>query len=471
MSKYVLAGAIFLLLAGCGGGSDSGSSTPATQAVTAPNRAPVVASANPDQTATVGVAFQYDASRAGAVFTDADGNTLSYRLTIAPATSGLSISATTVSGTPTTAGTYRVTITADDGRGGTASDDFDIVVAPPPNQPVLPATSFQYSDAGIALPRQFTTGAGNPAAADNTPANNPVSNAGATLGRVLFYDKRLSINDAVSCGSCHQQARGFSDAARFSTGFQGGRTARHSMALANARYYARGRFFWDERAATLEAQVLEPIQDATEMGMTLPQLVTKISGTGFYGPLFTAAFGDPQVTSDRISRALAQFVRSMVSYRSKYDSAFVNGVPNFAATLTAQEELGRSIYEGRGRCDACHGSVAHISDNINNNGLDAVTVDAGAGNGRFKSPSLRNIALRPPFMHDGRFATLREVIDHYDTGVQNHPNLAPILRAPDGTPRRLNLTEAEKLALSAFLGALTDNAMLTDPKFADPFPR
>ena len=188
MSKYLLAGAIFLLLAGCGGGSDSGSSTPATQAVTAPNRAPVVASANPDQTATVGVAFQYDASRAGAVFTDADGNTLSYRLTIAPATSGLSISATTVSGTPTTAGTYRVTITADDGRGGTASDDFDIVVAPPPNQPVLPATSFQYSDAGIALPRQFTTVPGNPSAEDNTPANNPVSNAGATLGRVLFYD-------------------------------------------------------------------------------------------------------------------------------------------------------------------------------------------------------------------------------------------------------------------------------------------
>jgi cytochrome c peroxidase len=471
MSKWVLASAICVLLVGCGGGGDSGSSTPQTLPVTAPNRAPVVASANPDQTATVGVAFQYDASRAGAVFTDADGNTLTYRVTIAPTTSGLAVSGTTVSGTPTTAGTYRVTITADDSRGGTASDDFDIVVAPPPNLPVLPTTAFQYSDAGITLPRQFTTGPGNPSAADNTPANNPVSNAGATLGRVLFYDKRLSINDAVSCGSCHTQSRGFSDAARFSLGFQGGRTARHSMGLANSRYYQRGRFFWDERAATLEAQVLEPIQDSTEMGMTLPQLVTKLAGTNFYGPLFTAAFGDPQITSDRISRALAQFVRAMVSYRSKYDSAFVNGVPNFAATLTAQEETGRTIFEGRARCGGCHGTIAHVSDNIHNNGLDAVTIDAGAGNGRFKSPSLRNIAVRPPFMHDGRFTTLREVIDHYDAGVQNNPNLSPALRAPDGTPRRLNLTEAEKLALIAFLGTLTDNALLTDPKFADPFPR
>ncbi len=460
--------ACLLLLAGCGGG---GGSSPQTAAVSAPNRAPTVASANADQTATVGAFFQYDASRSGAAFSDPDGNALSYRVTVSPAAPGLTVAGAVLSGTPTTAGSHTVTITADDGQGGTANDDFVLQVRLPPDVPVLPATLAGYADASIALPRHFTAGPGNPSAADNTPPGNAVTNAGATLGRVLFYDRRLSANDSVSCGSCHQQARGFADPARFSTGFQGGRTNRHSMGLTNARWYARGRFFWDERAATLEAQVLVPIQDATEMGMTIPQLVTKLSTAGFYGPLFTAAFGDPQITGDRIARALAQFVRAMASYRSRYDSAFVNGVPNFTVALTAQEELGRNLYEGRARCVVCHGTVAHISDNLHNNGLDAVVTDAGAGNGRFKSPSLRNVAVRAPFMHDGRFATLREVIDHYDSGVRDSANLSPVLRGPDGTPRRLNLTEAEKLALLAFLGALTDDALLADPKFADPFPR
>lgn len=469
MRRYLLGFGAGLLLTACGGGG--GSAAAPSAAAQAPNRPPTVANANADQTATVGAFFQYDASRSGAVFTDPDGQTLSYRVTVAPAAPGLSVSGATLSGTPTAAGTHTVTITADDGAGGTATDDFVLQLRLPADVPVLPATLAGYADADIALPRHFTSGPGNPAAADNTPPGNPVTNAGATLGRVLFYDRRLSANDSVSCGSCHQQARGFADAARFSAGFQGGRTTRHSMGLANSRWYSRGRFFWDERAATLEAQVLVPIQDATEMGMTIPQLVTKLSTASFYGPLFTAAFGDPQVTGDRIARALAQFVRAMASYRSKYDSAFVNGVPNFAATLSAQEELGRTLYEGRARCVVCHGTVAHVSDTIHNNGLDAVVVDAGAGNGRFKSPSLRNVTVRAPFMHDGRFATLREVIDHYDTGVRDSPNLSPALRGPDGTPRRLNLTEPEKQALLAFLGALTDDALLNDSKFADPFPR
>jgi cytochrome c peroxidase len=160
----------------------------------------------------------------------------------------------------------------------------------------------------------------------------------------------------------------------------------------------------------------------------------------------------------------------MVSYRSKYDSAFVNGTPNFAATLTAQEEQGRQLFEGAARCNTCHGTVAHIADSAKNNGLDAVFTDAGAGGGRFKVPSLRNIALRAPYMHDGRFATLEQVIDHYDAGVQDSPTLAPGLRAADGTPRRLNLSVAQKQALVAFLGTLSDTALVADPKFADPFP-
>jgi len=347
---------------------------------------------------------------------------------------------------------------------------------PPVDVPVLPATLSGYSDATISLPAHFANpptpgNPGSPVPLDNTPPDNRVTDAGATLGRVLFYDRRLSVTDSVSCGSCHRQATGFADPARFSAGFQGGRTPRHSMGLANARYYTRGRFFWDERAATLEAQVLQPIQDPIEMGMSLPQLTAKLGAVGFYGPLFNAAFGDPAVTSDRIARALAQFVRAMVSYRSRFDSAFTNGIPNFPAAFTPAEVQGQQIFTGRGRCAQCHTSVAHVGDGLRNNGLDAATVDAGAGNARFKVPSLRNIEVRAPYMHDGRFGTLREVIDFYDNGVQPHPNLDPRLVGPGGTPLRLNLSEAEKNGLEAFLRTLTDTAFLSDPKFSDPFPR
>jgi cytochrome c peroxidase len=196
----------------------------------------------------------------------------------------------------------------------------------------------------------------------------------------------------------------------------------------------------------------------------------KLSAQSFYGPLFTAAFGDAAISSDRIARALAQFVRSMVSYRSKYDSAFVNGVANFGATLTSQEEQGRQLFEGAARCDTCHGTVAHVADSAKNNGLDAIVTDVGAGGGRFKAPSLRNIAVRGPYMHDGRFATLEQVVDHYDSGVQDSANLAPGLRAGDGSPRRLNLSVTQKQALIAYLGTFTDTALTSDPKFADPFP-
>ena len=460
---------VALLLAGCGGGG-GGSGAP----VASVNRAPTVARPNANPAATVGTAFSYDASQGGTTFTDPDGDALTYSVTLSVTTVGLSVSGTTVSGTPHTAGTVSVTLTATDGRGGSATNTFNIVVSPVSQaalgRPTLPVGLFAYADADIGLPAHYTrTGPGSVAGADNTPAANPVTNAGATLGRVLFYDRRLSLNDTISCASCHQQSKGFSDPARFSVGFRGGTTARHAMGLTNARYYNRGRFFWDERAATLEDQVVTPIQDATEMGMTLADLETKLAATDFYPALFRDAFGTTQVTRQRIALALAQFVRSMSSYRSKYDQAFTAGVPNFAAVLTAEEERGRQIYVGGGRCDNCHGTDAHISPNVFNNGLDATVTDVGAGGGRFKAPSLRNIAVRGPFMHDGRFATLRDVVEHYDHGVQDNPNLAPQLKDNTGVPRRLNLTEADKLALIAFLGTLTDTALIQDPKFSNPF--
>lgn len=335
--------------------------------------------------------------------------------------------------------------------------------------PVLPETLAQY--ANFPLPAHFNTPQLNNI--NNTPATNPVTNAGATLGRVLFYDKRLSANNTVACGSCHLQANGFSDPVPLSRGFQGGLTGRNSMSLANARYFGPGRFFWDSRAATLEAQTLMPIQDAVEMGLTLNELVTKVGAEPYYPPLFQAAFGTPQVTSERISLALAQFVRSMVSYQAKYDAGVAVNFNNF----TPQENLGRQLFNGQGRCNVCHITAAFVAPNARNNGLDAVSSDNGLGNvtgnpadnGKFKVPSLRNIALGGPYMHDGRFASLAAVIEFYNSGVQPHPNLDPALRQPNGQPRRLNLAQNEKDALVAFLNTLTDQTFITDPKFSDPF--
>ncbi|MEZ5009528.1 MAG: cytochrome-c peroxidase [Chitinophagales bacterium] len=187
----------------------------------------------------------------------------------------------------------------------------------------LPATPYNYTT--INLPEHLTTnfllGAGQNAAADNdnTPTTNPTTNDGATLGRVLFYDKNLSANGKISCSSCHQQDKGFSDDAILSLGFDGGTTRRHSMSLINAKWYDRGRFFWDERAETLEDQVLMPFQDPVEMGMTLEEVVDAVKLQPFYPSLFENAFGTTEINSDRISKALAQFVRSIVSVSSKYD--------------------------------------------------------------------------------------------------------------------------------------------------------
>ncbi|MEY2409705.1 MAG: cytochrome c peroxidase [Verrucomicrobiota bacterium] len=315
---------------------------------------------------------------------------------------------------------------------------------------------------------------------DNMPANNVTSDPGATLGRVLFYDKRLSTNLTISCSSCHQRDHGFSDPRRFSTGFNGGLTGRNSMGLSNARWYQRRHFFWDERANTLEDQVLQPIQNPVEMGMTLGALPNRLAAEAYYTNLFAHAFGSPTVTSDRISAALAQFVRSIISTHSKYDAGAGRGFTNF----TAEENLGRQIFLGQvgnATCAACHGTDNFVpGPGINNNGLENPYVDKGLGGitgrvqdeGLFKVPSLRNIQLTAPYMHDGRFATLEQVVEFYNSGVVNHPNLSPPLRNPPGQPpgvRRLNLSAAQKAALVAFLKTLTDPSIATNDKFSDPF--
>lgn len=371
--------------------------------------------------------------------------------------------------------------------------------------PALPDAAHDYSP---ALPDHFRTATLD--RFDNTPADNPTTDAGATLGRVLFYDRRLSANGETSCASCHDAAAGFSDPRVRSVGFEGEETRRHSMQLINLRWYAREAMFWDERAETLEAQVLMPIQDEVEMGLSLDELVDRVRGADYYAPLFRAAFGDASIDETRIARALAQFVRSIVSFRSRWDEgvAAVGGdIARDFPGFTAEENRGKDIFFGqhdpstRGLCGTCHlvgnplafvpgGPVPPPGVTLDNtavffmiepanNGLIDET-DDGCGEvtgleedrGEFKAPSLRNIALTAPYMHDGRFETLEQVVAFYDSGVQAHPNLDPALRVlgPGGAPIRLNLTPADRAALVAFLRTLTDDTLATDPRYADPFP-
>jgi cytochrome c peroxidase len=260
------------------------------------------------------------------------------------------------------------------------------------------------------------------------------------------------------------------------------------MSLINAAWYGRGRFFWDERAASLEEQVLQPFQDEVEMGMTLEEVVNAVKAQDFYSDLFIDAFGDDEITSDKISKALAQFVRSIISVNSKYDLGrqMVNNpiqdFPNFTASENNGKQLFfRPIPQGGGSCIGCHSTEAFINpDNgPTNNGLDEFSTDdlgvfEAINNpnfeGAFKVPSLKNIELTAPYMHDGRFATLEEVVEHYNSGIQNHQNLGQALRDPQtGLPVQLNLTEQEKTDLVNFLKTLTDDDISTDEKFSDPF--
>jgi cytochrome c peroxidase len=358
--------------------------------------------------------------------------------------------------------------------------------------PVLPSPPYDYF---VPLPDYFLIPAvpGSPTQIavidhDNTPGDNPTTNAGAALGRVLFYDKDLSLNSTVACASCHEQAKGFADPRTLSVGFAGGNTRRHSMGLTNARFYQRGRAFWDERAETMEAQALMPIQDSVEMGMTLADLETRLAQKTYYPGLFNAAFGDPAITSERIGKAIAQFVRSLVSITSRYDQGralvgnFNQPFPNF----TAQENQGKILFltapqNGGAGCGGCHATEAFVNEQRGplNNGLDADTSsDQGAFEtfgtpnflGAFKVPSLRNIGVRAPYMHDGRFTTLDQVVEHYNSGVQAHPNLDQRLRLPNGNPIRLNLSTAQKQAIVAFMNTLTDPAFLSDVRYSSPFP-
>lgn len=452
-----------------------------------PNSAPSLVMPNAAVLVPVGEQFQYDPTQAGRTFSDPDGDPLSYDVRLLGATAGLTVAGSSISGQFGSVGAVEVTLTARDGYGGSTSHAFMIAApAPESGEPASPATPYVYRDEELPLPWVFRASSeGVLPLWDTQPPDNRTTNAGAALGRVLFHDRRLSITNTVACASCHEQEHGFASQNRFDAGVLDIPLKRNSMALANARYAIHPAWFWDMRAIQslellgLEAVVLHPLEDRRELGMTPELLVAKVSAVPFYSRLFGDAFGSTEVTVPRIRAALAQYVQSLISYRTRLDLAFnpmENEPSNPAAVLNPQEMRGLEIYERH--CSLCHETAASTNTWQANNGLDLDPKDPGTtipafqrngSTGVFRAPSLRNIARSAPYMHDGRFASLRQVIEHYDSGVQDSPHLDGILRTPTGEPRRLNLSESDKQALEVFLNLLTDEEMLSDPKFSDPF--
>jgi cytochrome c peroxidase len=331
----------------------------------------------------------------------------------------------------------------------------------------------------------------------NNSALNPISNKGATLGRVLFYDKKLSSNNTISCSSCHKQAVAFGDDSVASTGVNG-TTGRHSMRLINTRFATESKFFWDERAASLEVQTTMPIKDHGEMGFSgtngdLPfsGLITKLSAIDYYRELFDFAYGSSEITENKIQIALAQFIRSIQSFDSKYDAGRVlatnEGQP--FSNFTPQENQGKNLFlaaptfnangsriGGGLGCAGCHRAPEFdISPGSLNNGIIGTIGGAGIDIGNTRAPSLRDLVKvdgtpNGPMMHTGEITTLQAAIGHYGTITitPGNTNLDPRLRR-NGFGQQLNLTATEVNAVIAFLRTLSGTDVYTNTKWSNPF--
>ncbi len=333
---------------------------------------------------------------------------------------------------------------------------------------------------------------------DNTTPGNSITNTKATLGRVLFYDKNLSIDNTISCASCHQQAIAFTDSAIASKGVVNGLTGRHAMRLVNTRFAAENKFFWDERAATLEQQTTKPMQDHAEMGFSglsgrpnITALLTKLQGIGYYNELFKWIYGDINVTETRLQECLAQFIRSIQSFDAKYDVGRAQvasdsiDFPNF----TAQENAGKALFlskpifnatgnriAGGVGCGGCHRAPEFdIDPNSGNNGIIGSLSSNTPDFSNTRVASLRDVTNstgipNSPMMHTGVITTIQKAIGHYGNinANGNNPNLDARLK-PNGFGQQLHLTAPEVNSLIAFLNTLTGKNIYTDVKWSNPF--
>ncbi len=327
-----------------------------------------------------------------------------------------------------------------------------------------PATSRPAPVKPLYLPEKFTpyhfTMSGTFPIPD-LPRDNPLIDERVALGKALFHEAALSRDGTISCATCHVADSAFTDPRRFSLGVRGQVGTRNAMPLFNLAWKAS--YFWDGRAPSLRAQVLMPIQDHTEMDETLDRVTAKLAATTDYPPLFDAAFGSPEITAEKLGLALEQFLLTLTAYDAKFDRAMRG-----KATLSDAEKRGFELfmteYEPRtgqlgADCFHCHGGALFSDHQFHNNGLEgdepgrAKVTQLPSDERKFATPSLRNVALTGPYMHDGRFATLEEVVEHYSTGIHRSPTLDPNLAKHPDTG--LHLNAADKAALVAFLKTLT----------------
>jgi cytochrome c peroxidase len=306
------------------------------------------------------------------------------------------------------------------------------------------------------------------------PIDNLMTDEGIALGKALFYDPILSKDSSISCATCHRQSASFSDPKKFSLGVNNTAGVRNAMAITNLAFI-KNDLFWDGNTPTLESQALLPIEDPVEMHHTWPDVVTKLKKHTTYPSLFRKAFGirnKNEITKDLAVKAISQFERTMISSNSKFDRV-LRGEELF----TDLELYGYEMFIDENpdikdaECGHCHSLPLGTADRFFNNGLDLAPTlmefkDKGRGsvtgnlldNGKFKAPTLRNIALSAPYMHDGRFQTLDEVLDHYSSGGKMAPNKDPLIYST-------NFTSLERRALKAFINTLTDSTFITNPKF------
>ena len=314
------------------------------------------------------------------------------------------------------------------------------------------------------------------------PENNPMTKEGVSLGRMLFYEERLSGDNSMSCATCHAPENSFTDPNHFSTGIDGIAGTRNSMALINLGWQKF--FFWDGRAKSLEDQILEPIPNPIEMHQKWKDAVSKLQQDVEYRNMFYKAFGEEGIDSIKVSKAIAQFIRTMISGSSKYDvmykfenSLLLNSVDqSILSSVSPEEWAGYDLFKSLNGADClhCHSGILMHINKFSNNGLDATFTDQGRGAitgspndmGRFKIPTLRNIALTAPYMHDGRFGTLDEVIEHYSSELVSSPTIDPLMEHLSSGG--VQLDSQEKDLLKKFLMTLTDYSFINNPEFQDP---
>jgi cytochrome c peroxidase len=315
----------------------------------------------------------------------------------------------------------------------------------------------------------------------NIPDDNPMTVEGVALGRKLFYESQLSGDNTQSCGDCHAPSSAFSDPNQYSTGIDGIQGNRNSMALINLGW--QNFFFWDGRAATLEDQILDPITNPIEMHETWPNAVSKLDASAEYRNMFYRAFGQRGIDSLKVTKAIAQFLRTMISGKSKYDVMYKNEY-NYTLsqeeqaiyqTVTPDELAGYDLFKSLNGADCfhCHNGPLIQVQKFSNNGLDATFIDKGRGaitgnpndDGKFKVPTLRNIEFTAPYMHDGRFSTLDEVIGHYSSGIQMSPTIDPLIEFAGQGGVQLDAFEID--LLKKFLLTLSDQSFINNPDFQE----